>query len=146
MNARHHVRAVVVLLCLASAFALSSLARPHARVTPPSPSAVEVDPPRVDPNTATPEALDALPGIGPALARRIVTARVRGLRFRTADDLARVRGIGPRTVERLAPMLVFADAGPSEVPVEREADGHRDEVPALIPRHEGERIGALHVE
>ncbi len=146
MNARHHVRAVVVLVCLASAFALSSWARLPARVAPPAVSSVDAGPVTVDPNTATAEALDALPGIGPALARRIVEARARGVRFRTVDDLARVRGIGPRTVDRLAPYVVIADAGASQVAVEAEAHGHGDEIPALLPRHEGERVGALEVQ
>ena len=56
--------------------------------------------PRIDVNRADHEALQQLPGVGPALARRIIEARRDG-RFRTVDDLARVRGIGSATVERL---------------------------------------------
>jgi competence ComEA-like helix-hairpin-helix protein len=57
----------------------------------------------VDLNLAGPEELQALPGIGPALADRIVDAR-REQMFTTLDDLLRVRGIGPATVERLRPL------------------------------------------
>ena len=69
-------------------------------------------PPRrehVDLNRADTALLQTLPGIGPALARRIIEARAERL-FLSADDLERVRGIGPATVERLRP-LVRAGAG-----------------------------------
>ena len=51
-------------------------------------------------NTVGERALESLPAIGPVRARRIVEARcVRG--FLGLDSLARVSGIGPRTVEGL---------------------------------------------
>jgi competence protein ComEA len=56
----------------------------------------------VDLNTATAAELATLPGIGPALAQRIVDSRARNGRFRSPADLARVPGIGAKTVERLA--------------------------------------------
>ena len=59
----------------------------------------------IDPKTASAEELDRLPGIGPALADRIVEERARGGPFRTLSDLERVRGIGPATVGRLAPYI-----------------------------------------
>ncbi len=74
---------------------------------------------RIDPNTASEEELDRLPGVGASLARRIVAAREEGGPFRSLEDLARVRGIGPSTLERLAPHLELP-AGPAPVasPVE----------------------------
>lgn len=59
---------------------------------------------KVDPNTASAVELDRLPGVGPALAERIVEARSEG-RFQWASDLVRVPGVGERTAERLAPFL-----------------------------------------
>jgi len=56
----------------------------------------------VDLNSADLRDLQSLPGIGPALAERILVAR-REQPFTSLDDLARVRGIGPTTVERLRP-------------------------------------------
>jgi competence protein ComEA len=56
---------------------------------------------RVRLNSATPEQLATLPGIGPARAEAIVQSRVRSGPFRRIEDLQRVSGIGPQTVERL---------------------------------------------
>ncbi|MBE3598238.1 MAG: helix-hairpin-helix domain-containing protein [Limnochordaceae bacterium] len=60
----------------------------------------------VDINTASPEELDELPGIGPALAERIVRFRTEHGPFRSVDDLVEVPGIGPKTLERLAGRIV----------------------------------------
>lgn len=58
---------------------------------------------RIDLNTATAAELDLLPRIGPALARRILDDRAEHGPFRAFDELGRVKGIGPRTLERLRP-------------------------------------------
>ena len=63
---------------------------------------------RVDPSSATFEELLLLPGVGPALARRILADRERHGPYRSAGDLLRVRGIGPKTLERMRPFLVFS--------------------------------------
>jgi len=63
---------------------------------------------RLDPNTSPADSLELLPGIGPALAARIVAERAAGGPFQGAADLERVRGIGPRLAARLAPHLRFA--------------------------------------
>ena len=55
----------------------------------------------IDLNTATAPELELLPGIGPALAQRIIADRDARGRFRSLNDLDRVSGIGPRTIERL---------------------------------------------
>jgi competence protein ComEA len=67
----------------------------------------------VDPNTCPRDSLLALPGIGPALADRILDARARGVQFATVDDLRVVKGIGPKLSARLAPWLRFDPARPS---------------------------------
>ena len=55
----------------------------------------------IDVNRATPAELDLLPGIGPKRAAAIIDERDLGGPFRSLDDLERVHGIGPRTVEKL---------------------------------------------
>lgn len=55
----------------------------------------------IDLNTADQAALEELPGIGPALAERIVAWREENGRFRTVDDLLAVPGIGEKVLEGL---------------------------------------------
>ncbi|QDV39051.1 Helix-hairpin-helix motif protein [Tautonia plasticadhaerens] len=43
----------------------------------------------------------SLPGIGPELSDRIVEARD----FASVDDVSRVKGIGPKTIEDLRPLV-----------------------------------------
>lgn len=78
----------------------------------PGPNVVEARPrpePVVDLNRATAEELMRLPGVGPVLADRIVRSRESQGRFNRVDDLRRVRGIGPATLERLRPLLTVSD-------------------------------------
>ncbi len=56
---------------------------------------------RVDPNRADAETLQRLPGVGAATAAAIIAARDSGGPFRVADDLLRVRGIGPGKLARM---------------------------------------------
>ena len=58
-------------------------------------------------NHASAEELAALPGIGPALAARIVEYRVAHGMFMSMDDLGAVPGIGPAMQAKLAPLLRF---------------------------------------
>lgn len=51
-------------------------------------------------NSASIAELETLPGIGPALARRIVEGRP----FRSLADVDRVRGIGPAKLRAIAPL------------------------------------------
>ena len=65
-------------------------------------------PGRLDPDRASAAEWERLPGIGPALASRIVADRAAHGSFGNAEGLLRVRGIGPRTLERLRPFLRIA--------------------------------------
>jgi competence protein ComEA len=59
----------------------------------------------VDLNTATVADLDALPGVGPVLAQRIVDHRAQHGRFTSVDQLDDVPGIGPALFAQLAPLV-----------------------------------------
>ncbi len=93
------VRAVLIVLLGFGAVGLLS-------VSPKGDEAILAPAPLVvDPNTARPEVLVALPKLGPALVARIVEAREQAP-FQTVDELnGRVRGIGPATLESLRPYL-----------------------------------------
>ena len=59
----------------------------------------------VDLNSADAAALDALPGIGPATAAKIVADRAANGSFKSVDDLGRVPGIGPKKLEQLKGLI-----------------------------------------
>jgi competence ComEA-like helix-hairpin-helix protein len=59
----------------------------------------------LDVNNDRCEDLALLPGIGLAKAKRIIAYRKRNGFFETPQELEKVRGIGPATVNRLAPWL-----------------------------------------
>jgi competence protein ComEA len=58
-------------------------------------------------NTATPEALESLPGVGPATAAKIVQDREANGPFACVEDMGRVSGIGPKRIESLQGLVSF---------------------------------------
>jgi competence protein ComEA len=60
----------------------------------------------IDLNTATAEQLEAIPGIGPVLAQRIIEYRQTRGRFQSVDELLEVRGIGSKRLENMRPYVV----------------------------------------
>jgi competence protein ComEA len=61
---------------------------------------------RIDINRADWPELSLLPGIGETLSKRIVADRAANGPFRDFDDLRRVRGIGPKTLDGMKPYLL----------------------------------------
>lgn len=78
-------------------------ARPPPRAGPPA------EP--IDPNTATARDLERLPGVGPAVAGRIVAERARGPFASLAELQQRVPGVGPALAARMAPHLTLPAGG-----------------------------------
>ncbi len=83
----------------------------RAETPPPTPSPPAAGWPtspatgKLDLNTATAAQLEALPGIGPALAQRILDYREQHGPFRQVDDLLAVPGIGPTKLEQIRPYV-----------------------------------------
>ena len=75
---------------------------PSGAPSPIGPAGSGNDGPVVDLNRATLQELDALPGVGPVLAQRILDWRAEHGRFTTIDELQEVKGIGERTFAELA--------------------------------------------
>lgn len=97
------------LLCCAAAAAPPACVKLPRRSAGPagnlaSPIAADAKP-RVNLNRATPEELERLPGVGPALAARIVEHRRRHGPFRRAEHLLSVRGISERRFRELQSLV-----------------------------------------
>ncbi len=121
--------ALLLALLLALGAARDLWRAVHPRLTPPpAPAAVPAPagttaaaratgsaaaPFPVDLNRAGLAELDALPGIGPVLAGRILQHRSRHGPFREPEELLAVPGIGPRLFERLRPLVVIRAAADS---------------------------------
>ena len=61
---------------------------------------------RINLNTATPEILDKLPGIGPQTAQKIVEYREENGLFTSIEDIQEVAGIGPAIFEKIKDLII----------------------------------------
>lgn len=103
---------VVVFSCFFAAWCLRS-GQPPRPLVQSSAGAVELES-RINPNNASMASLVRLPQIGPSRAAVIIAYRESISRndngrtaFRCCDDLRKVKGIGPKTVEKLRKWLKF---------------------------------------
>jgi competence protein ComEA len=62
----------------------------------------------LDLNSATGQDFDALPGVGPKLAERILAYRRSIGAFHSLDELQAVKGIGNKTFERIRPLVTVS--------------------------------------
>ena len=60
----------------------------------------------VDINSATEEDLIAVPGIGPVTAASIISYRLANGRFKSIDDLDKIKGIGPKKLSQMSQYLL----------------------------------------
>ena len=101
-----------IILCCVAAAANSACVKLPRRASAPGARGGNVSLPpdgaaRVSINRSSREELEKLPGIGPALAARIVEQRERYGRFRRAEHLMMVRGISERLFRQLRPYVTL---------------------------------------
>jgi competence protein ComEA len=59
-------------------------------------------------NTATSAQLETLPGIGPAVAARILEYRQKNGNFKKIEELMNVKGIGEKSFLKIKPLITVA--------------------------------------
>jgi len=87
----------------------AALAAPQQTATPKSKTTVTVTAP-VNINTATSTDLEKLPGVGPAMALRIVEYRQKNNGFKKIEDLMQVKGIGEKKFLKLKTLVTIGPA------------------------------------
>ncbi len=93
------------LLLLALLFVVGSVGLSPATVSAAENLAAKVSIQTIPLNQATAEQLQALPGVGPALAERIISYRDEHGPFTSVDQLAEVKGIGQAKLAKLKDQL-----------------------------------------
>ncbi|HZI20245.1 MAG TPA: helix-hairpin-helix domain-containing protein [Pyrinomonadaceae bacterium] len=96
---------ILCWLSLAAAPACVKLPRARLPAPPPAVAPETTAARRVSLNRATRAELEQLPGVGPALAARVVEHRERYGHFRRAEHLMLVRGFGERRFRRIEPFV-----------------------------------------
>jgi DNA uptake protein ComE-like DNA-binding protein len=73
---------------------------------------------RLDLDVATAAQIDSLPGMSPALSKRIVADRIVKGPFQRLDALRRVKGVSARLIQRIDSLVTFSGTIPSASPAD----------------------------
>jgi competence protein ComEA len=103
----HVVRVGCALLSLTLVAAtVPGLAAPPQAPDVPGVQQAERQEAKIDVNTAGSAELQTIPGIGPALAARIIAYRQEHGPFESVEQLLAVKGIGPKLLTRMRDLVV----------------------------------------
>lgn len=92
---KHHL--LLAFFCLFLALPVVAAAAPENKPRPAAQAAVAT----VNLNTASVKELEALPGIGRTTADNIVAYRTEKGKFRSVDELVKVKGVGDKTLDKV---------------------------------------------
>lgn len=94
---------ILAVLTLALSVCTALAQTTSRQAAPPAPAASAA--PQINLNTATAMQLESLPGVGPAVAERIVMYRQQSGGFKKIEELMNVRGIGEAIFLKIRPLV-----------------------------------------
>src|SRR5512146_651213 len=107
------VRTLVLVALVISAQAWTAAQKPQPAKADAATTATATASALINLNTATAEQLDALPGVGPKIAGRIIEYRQKNGPFKKVEDLMNVKGIGEKAFLKMKNRLTVGPVKPA---------------------------------